>query len=90
MKNLTEKYIFECKLKGKPVEIHTGALSHKAVFQMLTKMGVWEKDPIFTKKFWNEYAFTIKYPIRLYDENLDKLPTAWTYLDVGDHHTVCL
>jgi len=90
MKILTEKYIFECKLKGKPVMIHTGSLYHKDILKMLVKTGIWKKDPIFTDKFWREYSFTILYPIRLTDEDLDKLPTDWIYLGIGDHHTVCL
>lgn len=85
MNKLTKKYIFARKLKGRPVEIDTTVLYHREILTLLITTGVWEKDPLFTSKFWDQHAFTILYPIRLIDSD------GWaTFLGPGDHHTVCL
>lgn len=85
MNTLTKKYIFECKLKGVPVEFNTNVLYHAEIRKLLALTGVWEKDPIFTDKFWKEYAFTIRYPVRMIDD--DGKPNL---LLEGYLHTVCI
>jgi hypothetical protein len=85
VKPLTKKYIFECKLKDVPVKIDTNILYHKDVLKLLTTTGVWKKDPVSTKKFWHEYAFTIVHPLLMIDD--DGKPNL---LLEGYHHTVCL
>jgi len=85
MKKLTKKYIFECKLKGTPVEIDTDVLYHKGILKLLLLTGVWKKDPAQTDKFWNEYSFTVTYPLRLIDDDGNA-----NLLLEGYHHLVCL
>jgi len=85
MAKLTEKYIFECKLKGVPVEFATDVLYHAEIRKLLTVAGVWEKDIVGSNKFWKEFAFVIQYPVRMIDD--DGKPNL---LLEGYHHTVCL
>lgn len=85
MTRLTKKYIFTCKLSGKPIEVDSKSLCYKEILQLLVETNVWKKDPIGTNKFWNEYAFTILYPIRMID--CDNTPNL---LLKDYHHTVCL
>ena len=85
MQTINKKYIFTCKLAGKPVEILTDVLHHKEILRLLVETGVWKKDPAQTDKFWNEYSFKIIYPTRLIDDD-----GRATYLCDGDHHLVCL
>ena len=61
LNKLTKKYIFSCKLKGKPVEFDSSVLYHKGILKLLSLTGVWEKDPIFTSILTSTYAFTILY-----------------------------
>ncbi len=86
MTEITKKYIFKCKLAGLPDEVDTEELQDKKTLKLLVDAGVWKKDPIFTKKFWGEYAFTVLHPIRMIDD--DKWDAG--ILMPGDHHTVCL
>jgi hypothetical protein len=85
MHKLTEKYIFECKLKGVPVEFDTDILYHEGILRLLTTTGVWEKDIVGSNKFWKEFAFTIRYPVRMIDDDGKA-----NLLLEGYHHTVCL
>lgn len=85
MNKITKRYIFKCKLAGQPVEFNTDELLDKKILILLVNAGIWKEDPLFTKKFWSEYAFTILYPIRMIDD--DGKPNL---LLEGYHHTVCL
>lgn len=85
MNKITKEYIFKCKLAGQPVEFDTDELLDKKTLILLVNAGVWKEDPVFTKKFWKEYAFTILYPIRMIDD--DGKPNL---LLEDYHHTVCL
>lgn len=85
LNKLTKKYIFSCKLKGKPVEFDSSVLYHKGILKLLSLTGVWEKDPIFTSILTSTYAFTILYPIRLIEVDGHA-----TFLGPGDHWSVCL
>lgn len=89
MTNLTKKYIFKCKLAGKPIEFDTEELQDKKVLKLLLNTGVWKTDPPFTDNFWKEYSFTILHPIRIINTNMDGSYTPHL-LENGDHHLVCM
>lgn len=84
MNKLTAKYIFQCKLKNEPVEIHSDDLT-KRKMKFLTAQGVWKDDPAFTQKFWQEYSYTLLHSVRIIDSDGRAV-----YLRAGDHHLVCL
>ena len=85
MVKLTEKYIFTCKLKGERVIVGAEVLYHKGILELLTNTGVWEKDVLGTRKFFNEYCFTILYPTWIIEDDGNVFT-----LGKGDRHTVCL
>lgn len=89
MNIITKKHIFKQKLKGDRVEIWTSELNKRGV-QILLDCGVWDLDEAGSDKFWHEYSFTVRYPIKLIDTDGDGEIENWICLDPGDHHLQCI
>ena len=87
MKTLTKKYIFQCKLKDKPIDLHSALLYERDNLELLRKAGIWAQDLGYEGYEFDERTYIVLYPMRLYDNDTDNV---WTVLDIGDSHTVCL